>query len=123
MYEVLKIPLWNLVYNRIISIPGIGWKGGETIYSIARRFNLKPKELLKYNPEYSHNEPLAVGAVVRIPLGAAGQDVASGEGGKQVGTRPVLRKEEEKKEDWLRSQRLRCGIYRPGTKEGGGIAG
>jgi LysM repeat protein len=102
LYEVLKIPF---VESGVQQDNKYSWhrvERGETIYSIARRFNLKPKELLKYNPEYSHNEPLAVGAVVRIPLGAAGQDVASGEGGKQVGTRPVLRKEEEKKEDWLR---------------------
>ena len=41
---------------------------GETFYSIARLYKIKPKRLLKFNEGYAQNQPLAVGAVVKLPL-------------------------------------------------------
>ena len=52
LYEVLKIPF---VESGVQQDNKYSWhrvERGETIYSIARRFKLKTKELLKYNPEY-----------------------------------------------------------------------
>lgn len=68
LYEVLKIPFvetfvqqdGKYYYHKVAQ--------GETIYSIARLYDIKPKRLLKYNESYSHNEPLSIGAVVRLPL-------------------------------------------------------
>lgn len=68
LYEVLKVPFVETFvqqddkyyYHRVVK--------GETLYSIARRYGLKIKKLLKHNEEFSHNEPVAVGAVVRLPL-------------------------------------------------------
>ena len=80
LYEVLKIPFveqqaeakaqeaekpfvqrdGKYYYHRV--------EKGETIYSIARRYGMRPRRLLKHNPDYSTNQPLAIGAVVRLPL-------------------------------------------------------
>lgn len=68
LYEVLKVPYIEpfvqqdsrYFYHKVAK--------GETLYSLSRRYGIKPKRLLKANPEYSHNEPLAVGAVVKLPL-------------------------------------------------------
>lgn len=69
LYEVLKVPFVEeqfvrqddkYYYHRV--------EKGETIYSIARHYSIKPKRLLKYNSEYANNAPLAVGAVVKLPL-------------------------------------------------------
>lgn len=68
LYEVLKIPYvepfvqqdGKYYYHKVSK--------GETLYSIARSYKIKPKRLLRFNTEYSHNEPLAVGAVLRLPL-------------------------------------------------------
>lgn len=69
LYEVLKVPFVEehpfvqrddkYYYHRVVK--------GETIYSIARHYSIKPKRLLKYNSEYA-DAPLAVGAVVKLPL-------------------------------------------------------
>ena len=68
LYEVLKIPFAEPVVRKDGKYYYHTVGKGETIYSISRRYNIKPKRLLKHNSEYSHNEPLSVGAIVRIPL-------------------------------------------------------
>lgn len=68
LYEVLKVPFVEAFvqqddkyyYHRVAK--------GETLYSIARRYGMKIKRLLKHNEQFSHNEPVPVGAVVRLPL-------------------------------------------------------
>lgn len=68
LYEVLKVPYMEssvqqdkkYYYHKVVK--------GETLYSIARRYKMKPKKLIKHNDEYSAYRPLAVGAVVKVPL-------------------------------------------------------
>lgn len=68
LYEVLKLPF----VEPFVRQDGKFWyhkvAQGETLYSIARFYAIKPKRLLKYNSEYSHNEPLSIGAVIKLPL-------------------------------------------------------
>ncbi len=68
LYEVLKVPYTDpfvqqddkFYYHKVLK--------GETFYSIARLYKIKPKRLLKFNEGYAQNQPLAVGAVVNLPL-------------------------------------------------------
>ena len=68
LYEVLKVPYTDpfvqqddkFYYHKVVT--------GETFYSIARLYKIKPKRLLKFNEGYAQNQPLAVGAVVKLPL-------------------------------------------------------
>ena len=68
LYEVLKLPYTDpfvqqddkFYYHKVVK--------GETFYSIARLYKIKPKRLLKFNEGYAQNQPLAVGAVVKLPL-------------------------------------------------------
>ena len=68
LYEVLKVPYTDpfvqqddkFYYHKVLK--------GETFYSIARLYKIKPKRLLKFNEGYAQNQPLAVGAVVKLPL-------------------------------------------------------
>lgn len=68
LYEVLKVPYTDpfvqqddkFYYHKVLK--------GETFYSIARLYKIKPKRLLKFNERYAQNQPLAVGAVVKLPL-------------------------------------------------------
>lgn len=68
LYDVLKIPYTEpfvqkdgkYYYHKVTK--------GETLYSIARGFDIKVKRILKFNEAYSESVPLAIGAVVRLPL-------------------------------------------------------
>ena len=68
LYEVLKVPYTDpfvqqddkFYYHKVVK--------GETFYSIARLYKIEPKRLLKFNEGYAQNQPLAVGAVVKLPL-------------------------------------------------------
>lgn len=68
LYKVLKVPYTDpfvqqddkFYYHKVVK--------GETFYSIARLYKIKPKRLLKFNEGYAQNQPLAVGAVVKLPL-------------------------------------------------------
>ena len=68
LYEVLKVPYTDpfapqddkFYYHIVVK--------GVTFYSIARLYKIKPKRLLKFNEGYAQNQPLAVGAVVKLPL-------------------------------------------------------
>ena len=62
LYEVLKVPYTDpfVQQDKVVK--------GETFYSIARLYKIKPKRLLKFNEGYAQNQPLAVGAVVKLPL-------------------------------------------------------
>ena len=68
LYEVLKIPFAETFVQQDDKYYYHRAEKGETLYSIARLYKIKPKRLLKHNEEYAHNEPLSVGAVVRLPL-------------------------------------------------------
>ena len=80
LYEVLKIPFVEQqaeakaqeAEKPFVQRDGTSYyhrvEKGETIYSIARRYGMRPRRLLKHNPDYSTNQPLAIGAVVRLPL-------------------------------------------------------
>lgn len=67
LYEVLKIPYVEVFVRRDEKYYYHKAVGGETLYSIARHYGIKPKRLLKLNHEYAE-EGLAVGTVVRLPL-------------------------------------------------------
>lgn len=68
LYEVLKVPFVEssvqqdnkYYYHKVLK--------GETLYSIARHYGMKPKKLIKHNANYSTYRPLAVGAIVKVPL-------------------------------------------------------
>lgn len=66
LYEVLKVPYVEVkqdnkyYYHKVAK--------GETLYSIARYYGMKPKKLIKHNGDYSTYRPLSVGAVVKVPL-------------------------------------------------------
>lgn len=68
LYEVIKIPVVEPFVEQDEKYYYYRVAKGETLYSISRQYGIKPKRLLKYNTQYAHNEPLAVGAVVRLPL-------------------------------------------------------
>ena len=98
LYEVLNIPYvepyvqqdGKYYYHKVAK--------GETVYSISRQYDIKPKRLLKFNPEYSHNEPLSVGAVVKLPLDEIDLSFLKQTATKPVVTTPTVPKPEEKKE-------------------------
>lgn len=104
LYEVLKVPYTDpfvqqddkFYYHKVVK--------GETFYSIARLYKIKPKRLLKFNEGYAQNQPLAVGAVVKLPLAEIGLSVLGEEEieasvGKKQEIRPVrpVRNESVKK--------------------------
>lgn len=78
LYEVLRIPYVepfiqqdkNFYYHKV--------QKGETIYSISRMFDIKPRRIFKFNEKYGQNEPLAVGAVIRLPLNEIDRSVLAG---------------------------------------------
>lgn len=93
LYEVLKVPYTDpfvqqddkFYYHKVVK--------GETFYSIARLYKIKPKRLLKFNEGYAQNQPLAVGAVVKLPLAeidlsALGEEEIEASVGKKQEIRP-----------------------------------
>lgn len=68
LYEVLKVPYVEPFVQKDNTYYYHKVKKGETLYSISRQFDIKPRRILKFNEQYSHNEPLSIGAVVRLPL-------------------------------------------------------
>lgn len=104
LYEVLKVPYTDpfvqqddkFYYHKVVK--------GETFYSIARLYKIKPKRLLKFNEGYAQNQPLAVGAVVKLPLAEIdlsvfGEEEIEASVGKKQEIRPVrpVRNESVKK--------------------------
>lgn len=104
LYEVLKVPYTDpfvqqddkFYYHKVLK--------GETFYSIARLYKIKPKRLLKFNEGYARNQPLAVGAVVKLPLAeidlsVLGEEEIEASVGKKQEIRPVrpVRNESVKK--------------------------
>ena len=104
LYEVLKVPYTDpfvqqddkFYYHKVVK--------GETFYSIARLYKIKPKRLLKFNEGYAQNQPLAVGAVVKLPLAeidlsVLGEEEIEASVGKKQEIRPErpVRNESEKK--------------------------
>ena len=104
LYEVLKVPYTDpfvqqddkFYYHKVLK--------GETFYSIARLYKIKPKRLLKFNEGYAQNQPLAVGAVVKLPLAeidlsVLGEEEIEASVGKKQEIRPVrpVRNESVKK--------------------------
>lgn len=94
LYEVLKVPYTDpfvqqddkFYYHKVLK--------GETFYSIARLYKIKPKRLLKFNEGYAQNQPLAVGAVVKLPLAeidlsVLGEEEIEASVGKKQEIRPV----------------------------------
>ena len=106
LYEVLKVPYTDpfvqqddkFYYHKVLK--------GETFYSIARLYKIKPKRLLKFNEGYAQNQPLAVGAVVKLPLAeidlsVLGEEEIEASVGKKQEIRPErpVRNESVKKEE------------------------
>ena len=104
LYEVLKVPYTDpfvqqddkFYYHNVLK--------AETFYSIARLYKIKPKRLLKFNEGYAQNQPLAVGAVVKLPLAeidlsVLGEEEIEASVGKKQEIRPVrpVRNESVKK--------------------------
>ena len=94
LYEVLKVPYTDpfvqqddkFYYHKVLK--------GETFYSIARLYKIKPKRLLKFNEGYAQNQPLAVGAVVKLPLAEIDLSVLGEEEIEaSVGKKQVIRPE------------------------------
>ena len=94
LYDVLKVPYTDpfvqqddkFYYHKVLK--------GETFYSIARLYKIKPKRLLKFNEGYAQNQPLAVGAVVKLPLAeidlsVLGEEEIEASVGKKQEIRPV----------------------------------
>ena len=94
LYEVLIVPYTDpfvqqddkFYYHKVLK--------GETFYSIARLYKIKPKRLLKFNEGYAQNQPLAVGAVVKLPLAeidlsVLGEEEIEASVGKKQEIRPV----------------------------------
>lgn len=85
LYEVLKVPLVETFvrqdskyyYHRVAK--------GETLYSIARHYGLKIKQLLRHNGQFAHNVPVHVGEVVRLPLKEINPAVLEPSGEGQAG--------------------------------------
>ena len=68
LQEILHIPYVephksldnNYYYHRM--------KPGETLYSLSQKFNIRVKQIVNENPEYTVSTPIPVGALVRLPL-------------------------------------------------------
>lgn len=102
LYEVLKIPYVEPYVERDDKYYYHRVTKGETLYSISRQFDIKPKRLLRYNPEYAHNEPLSVGAVVRIPLNEINSSLIPAKSQEETLQKESVVKEEKKEqEDWI----------------------
>ncbi|MEG2339892.1 MAG: LysM peptidoglycan-binding domain-containing protein [Odoribacter sp.] len=99
LYEVLKVPYKNrevmedgkFYYHKVVK--------GETLYSIARDFGIRPKNLLKYNENYTDKMPLSVGAVVKLPLNGIDRAVLKQKSEEQAGkmetVSPVVKDEQK----------------------------
>lgn len=68
LYEVLKVPYTDPFVQQDGTYYYHKVKKGETLYSISRLYDIKPRRILKENEQYKGNEPLAIGTVVRLPL-------------------------------------------------------
>ncbi len=68
IYEVLKVPYIESFVSQDDKYYYHKVAKGETLYSIARHYGMKPRKLIKHNSEYSTYRPLAVGAFVKVPL-------------------------------------------------------
>ena len=66
-YDMLKLPYQELFIQQDEEYYYHKVAEGETLYSIARHYDIKPKKLLKSNQEYEAT-PLSIGAIVRLPL-------------------------------------------------------
>lgn len=94
LYEVLRIPYvepfiqqdGKYYYHKV--------QKGETIYSISRQFDIKPRRILKFNEKYSQNGALSVGAVVRLPLNEIDRSVLARLEKEKAGT--TVKPEEKK---------------------------
>ena len=67
LYEVLRIPYVEPFVQQDDKYYYHKVRQGETLYSIARLYEIKPKRLLKFNEEYQ-DTPLAIGNIVKLPL-------------------------------------------------------
>lgn len=67
LYEVLKIPYVEPFVRQDEKYYYHKVRQGETVYSVARLYRITPKRLLKFNAGYA-DTPLAVGAVLKLPL-------------------------------------------------------
>ena len=103
LYEVLKVPYTDpfvqqddkFYYHKVLK--------GETFYSIARLYKIKPKRLLKFNEGYAQNQPLAVGAVVKLPLAEIDLSVL----GEEEIEAPVGKKQEIRPERPVRNESVK----------------
>ena len=103
LYEVLKVPYTDpfvqqddkFYYHKVVK--------GETFYSIARLYKIKPKRLLKFNEGYAQNQPLAVGAVVKLPLAEIDLSVL----GEEEIEASVGKKQEIRPERPVRNERVK----------------
>ena len=94
LYEVLRIPYVEPFIQQDDKFYYHKVQKGETIYSISRRFDIKPRRILKFNEKYSHNEALSVGAVIRLPLNEIDRSVLARLEKEKAGT--TVKPEEKK---------------------------
>ena len=67
LYEVLRIPYVEPFVQQDEKYYYHKVQKGETIYSVARLYSIKPKRLLKFNEAYT-DQPLSIGSVLKLPL-------------------------------------------------------
>lgn len=93
LYEVLKVPYSEPFVQKDGKYYYHKVKKGETLYSLSREFNIKPRRILKVNEQY--NESLPVGAVVRLPLDEITIPVADGQDNSAVRKEEKVEPKEE----------------------------
>lgn len=106
LLEVLKIPYTEPFIQQDDKYYYHKVEKGETLYSLSRRYGIKVKRILKHNDAYSHNESLAIGAVVRLPLSEIDRSAITRTSVSQV---PVMieKKKEVSQEEVLAGKKKR----------------
>lgn len=89
LYEVIKVPYSDPFVQKDSKYYYHKVKKGETLYSLSRDYNIKPRRILKVNEKY--NESLPLGAVVRLPL----DEITIPATGKVKEENSIVRKEEK----------------------------
>lgn len=119
LYEVVQIPYTEPFVQQDSKYYYHKVDKGETLYSISRLYDIKPKRLLKFNAEYSHNEPLSVGAVVKLPLDEINPSVLKQKKELPVSVKQVAVKPEAEKKTEVLTEHVgdvKIGVF-PSLKE------
>lgn len=111
LYEVIKVPFVEPFVQQDEKYYYHKVEKGETLYSIARYFNVKPKRLMKLNAELS-DKPLSVGTVVRLPLNEIDKSLLSA-GQKQLAMEDQPEQSDEEKQAEVEPENTHVEIHPP----------